>query len=55
MSRATPQGCQAELRIGVEKGLLEDTFLWMEKLTNERIIEFRLPLLDQGHFETAIV
>ena len=27
----------------------------MEKLTNERVVESGLPLLDEGHFETAIV
>ena len=33
----------------------EKTLLWMEKLANERVIQARLPFLNQCHFKAAVV
>jgi hypothetical protein len=43
------------LGVGVEKGFFEETLLWVEELANERIVEARLPFLNQCHFKTAVV
>ena len=51
----TPQGGQAKLCVGIEKGFYEYTLLWVEELTYEGIVEFGLPLLNEGHFKAAIV
>jgi hypothetical protein len=51
----TPEGGKAELCVGIQKGFFEKTLLWMEELTNEGIVESRLPFLNEGHFEAAIV
>jgi hypothetical protein len=55
VSGSTPECRQAELGIRVEKGFFEDALLWMEELTNEGMVEFGLPLLDQSHFKAAVV
>ena len=55
VSRTTPDCRKAKLTVGVEKGFFEETPFWMEELTNEWIVEFWLPFLDQGHLKTAKV
>ena len=55
MFGTTPEGGKAELRVGIQKGFFEKTLLWMEELTNEGIVESRLPFLNEGHFKAAIV
>ena len=55
MTGTTPESGEAKLSVGVELGLFEKTLLGMEELTKEGIVEFGLPLLDEGHFEAAIV
>ena len=55
MFGATPQGGQAKLRVGVEKGFFEITLLWMEELTDEGIVESGLPFLNESHFKAAVV
>ena len=55
MFGTTPEGGKAELCVGVEKGFLEKTLLWMVELTNEGKVQSRLPFLDEGYFETSIV
>ena len=50
-----PKSRKAKLSIGVKKGFFEKTLLWVEELANERIIEARLPFLDEGYFKTAVV
>ena len=55
MPRTTPECGQSKLGVGVEEGFFEDTPFWMEELTNKWVVEFGLPLLDQGHLETAKV
>ena len=51
----TPQCSQAKLCICVQGRLFEDALPGMEELTNERVVEPRLPLLDEGKFKTPIV
>jgi len=51
----TPEGGKAKLCVGIQKGFFEKTLLWMEELTNEGIVESRLPFLNEGHFKAAIV
>ena len=51
----TPEGGKAKLCIGIEKGFLEKTLLWMVKLANEGVVQSRLPFLNEGYFEAAIV
>ena len=55
MFGTTPEGGKAKLCIRIQKGFFEKTLLWMEKLANEGIVESRLPFLNEGHFEAAIV
>ena len=55
MFGTTPEGGKAELCVGVEKGFLEKTLLWMVKLANEGIVQSRLPFLNEGYFEASIV
>ena len=55
MFGTTPEGGKAKLRVGIQKGFFEKTLLWMEELTNEGIVESRLPFLNEGHFKAAIV
>ena len=55
MLGTTPESGKAKLCIGVEKGFLEKTLLWMVKLANEGIVQSRLPFLNEGYFEAAIV
>ena len=55
MFGTAPEGGKAELCVGIQKGFFEKTLLWMEELTNEGIVESRLPFLNEGHFEAAIV
>ena len=55
MFGTTPEGGKAKLCVGIQKGFFEKTLLWMEELTNEGIVESRLPFLNEGHFEAAIV
>ena len=55
MFGTTPEGGKAKLCVGIQKGFFEKTLLWMEKLANEGIVESRLPFLNEGHFEAAIV
>ena len=43
------------MRVGIQNGFFENTFLGVEELANERIVESGLPLLNEGHFEAAIV
>jgi hypothetical protein len=39
----------------VQGRFLEDAFLGVKELANERIVESGLPFLNDGHFETAVV
>ena len=55
MFGTTPEGGKAKLCVGIEEGFLEKTFLWMVKLANEGVVQSRLPFLDEGYFEAAIV
>ena len=55
MFGTTPESGKAKLCIGIEKGFLEKTLLWMVKLANEGIVQSRLPFLNEGNFEAAIV
>ena len=55
MFGTTPEGGKAELCIGIEKGFLEKTLLWMVELANEGKVQSRLPFLDKGCFEASIV
>ena len=55
MSRPTPQCGRAKLGAAFERGLCQETFLRVEDLANEWIIETWLPLLDEGHLQTAVV
>ena len=55
MLGTTPEGGKAKLCVGIEKGFLEKTLLWMVKLANEGIVQSRLPFLNEGYFEAAIV
>ena len=55
MFGTTPKGGQAELCVGVEKGFFENALLCVEELANEGIVKSGLPLLDEGHFEAAVV
>ena len=56
MFGTTPEGGKAKLCIGIQKGFFEKTLLWAEELAlNEGIVESRLPFLNEGHFEAAIV
>ena len=50
-----PKSRKAKLSIGVKKGFFEKTLLWVEELANERIIEARLPFLNQCHFQASVV
>jgi len=51
----TPEGGEAKLSVGIKKGLFEETLLWMEEVANKRIVEARLPFLNECHFKTAVV
>ena len=55
MFGTTPEGGKAKLCVGVEKGFLEKTLLWMVELANEGKVQSRLPFLDKGCFEASIV
>ena len=55
MFGTTPEGGKAELCVGVEKGFLEKTLLWMVELANEGKVQSRLPFLNEGYFEASIV
>ena len=55
MFGTTPKGGEAKLCVGIQKGFFENTLLWVEELANEGIVESGLPLLNEGHFEAAIV
>ena len=55
MFGTTPEGGKAELCVGIQKGFFEKTLLWMVELTNEGKVESRLPFLNEGHFEAAII
>ena len=51
----TPESGKAELRVGVHGRFFENTLFRMEKLTNERVVEPRLPLLNESEFEATVV
>ena len=51
----TPESGKAELRVGVHGRFFENTLFGMEKLTNERVVEPRLPLLNESEFEATVV
>ena len=55
MFGTTPEGGKAKLCVGIEEGFLEKTLLWMVKLANEGKVQSRLPFLNEGCFEAAIV
>ena len=55
MFGTTPEGGKAKLCVGIGKGFLEKTLLWMVKLANEGKVQSRLPFLNEGYFEAAIV
>ena len=55
MFGTTPEGGKAELCVGVEKGFLEKTLLWVVELTDEGKVQSRLPFLNKGYFEASIV
>ena len=51
VTSSAPQCCQAKLSIGVHRRAFQKSFLRMEKLANERVIQPGLPLLDECKFE----
>ena len=55
MFGTTPEGGKAKLCVGIEKGFLEKTLLWMVKLANEGKVQSRLPFLNEGYFEASII
>ena len=55
MFGSSPKRGQTKLSVCVQSRFLEDAFLGVKELTNERIVESGLPFLNDGHFETAIV
>ena len=55
MFGSTPECGEAKLSINVHRGLFEDALLRMEKLANERKIQFVLPFLDECQFQATII
>ena len=50
---SAPKSCQPKLGIGVHRRSFQKTFLRMEKLTNERVVQFGLPFLNKCKFKAA--
>jgi len=51
----TPKGGKSKLSIGVHRGVFGDAFSWVKELTNEWIVQARLPFLGQSKLKTSIV
>ena len=50
---SAPKGCQPKLGIDVHRRSFQKTFLRMEKLANERVIQSGLPFLNKCKFKAA--
>ena len=55
VSSTAPKSGQSELCIGVHRRSFQKTLLRMEKLANERVVQSRLPFLDEGKFKASVV
>ena len=55
MTCTAPECCQAKLGVCIHGRAFQQAFLWMEKLTNERVVQPGLPLLDEGKLQTPKV
>ena len=55
VTSSAPQCCQAKLGICVHRRAFHKSFLRMEELANERVVQPWLPLLDECEFEAPKV
>ena len=53
VTSSAPKGCQPKLSIGVHRRSFQKTFLRMEKLANERVVQSGLPFLNECKFKAA--